>query len=56
MADTEIRGFFRPAISFIKDIGFPIAVAVYLLASLKPQVQEISNKMDKLIIIMESKR
>lgn len=35
--------------AFIKDVGFPIAVAVYLLLSLNPKVDRALVLLDRLV-------
>ncbi len=41
---------------FIRDIGFPIAVALILLLKLVPAVDDLGKKVDRLCTIMEYRR
>jgi hypothetical protein len=41
---------------FIRDIGFPITVALILLLKLVPAVDELGRKVDRLCILMEARR
>lgn len=40
----------------VRDIGFPIVVALILLLRLVPALDALTSKVDKLITIMETKR
>jgi hypothetical protein len=48
-AMTEFRGF-------IRDVGFPIFVAVYFLVSLSPKLDKLTTQIERAVILLEVKR
>lgn len=41
---------------FIRDVGFPIAVAAYLLLGLTPRIDKLTAMVERLVIIMEVRK
>ena len=41
---------------FIRDVGFPIAVAAYLLLGLSPKIDKLTATVERLVIVMEMKK
>lgn len=41
---------------FVRDVGFPAAVAGYLLLGLAPKVDAMKAALDRLVVIMEYKK
>lgn len=41
---------------FIRDIGFPIFVAVYFMVALSPRLDALSKSVDKAIVILETRK
>lgn len=48
MADAAIR--------WIRDLGFPIVVAAYLLLGLGPKIDALQALVERLVIITEARR
>ena len=49
-------GFLLTASKAIRDIGFPIVVTLILLFQFGPKMDALTRMVEKLVIIMESKR
>lgn len=48
MADAAIR--------WIRDLGFPIVVCLYLLIGLAPKIERLTELVQRLVIITEARR
>ena len=40
---------------FIRDVGFPIAICIYLILDLRPQIEGLRSAIERQTIIMETR-
>lgn len=53
---VEMGALFSIAIKAIRDVGFPIVVALFFLLQLNPKMDQVLASLNKLVVIMEAKR
>ncbi len=51
-----MKEFLSEARAWVRDVGFPAFVAIYLLVSLGPKLDSFAAKLDKCITILEVKK
>ena len=56
MNDANGRTWYATAITFIRDVGFPIFVSLYLLFSLGPKIDAMKQSVDRCVITLEARR
>lgn len=48
--------YLKPMATFIREIGFPVFVALYFLVMLGPKVDALTKAVERLVIVTESKK
>ena len=51
--EVHRNGWYQETMQFVRDVGFPIFVAVYLLMQLTPTIAHMQQTLDRILVIQE---